>query len=98
MDSLWLAPTGEFNGVIPWVAVKQANKDKIRSVLDFRELNQYVSSRTGTSDVFAEKLRLWRRKGRNIKIIDLRKAYLQGHLVPKLWKYQVYYKTKIYIV
>lgn len=88
---------GEYDGVIPLMAVIQANKSKVRPVLDFRELNEYVSSHTGASDVCAEKLRLWRKKGKNIKIVDLRKAYLQIHVGSHLWKYQVVrYKGETY--
>jgi hypothetical protein len=57
--------------------------------MDYRELNQHVSSHTGESDVCGEKLRKWRRSGTNVKMLDLRKAYLQLHVSPELWKYQV---------
>ena len=38
--------------------IVQPNKGKIRPVLDFRELNQYVSSHTAESEVCSSKLRL----------------------------------------
>ena len=44
----WLQPyDGDHDGLIPLLAVVQQNKEKIRPVLDFRELNEYVSSHTG---------------------------------------------------
>lgn len=86
----WLQPyDGEFDGFIPLMAVIQHNKDKVRPVLDYRELNQYVSSHTAGSEVGGEKLRAWRKLGDKVCTIDLRKAYLQIHVAPHLWKYQV---------
>lgn len=76
-------------GIIPLMAVIQANKQKVRPVLDFRELNSFVSSHTAECDVCHEKLRAWRRMGSHMKLIDLRKAYLQIHVEPQLWKHQV---------
>lgn len=90
IDLGWLQQfEGKHDGIIPLMAVIQINKEKVRPVLDYRELNQYVSSHTGTSDVCGEKLRKWRCMGKNVKMIDLRKAYLQIHLSKKLWKFQV---------
>jgi len=80
---------GEFDGVIPLMAIVQQNKDKVRPVLDYRELNQYVSSHTANSEVCGEKLRLWRKMGDQVCTIDLRKVYLQIHVAPHLWKFQV---------
>ena len=48
---------GEHDGIIPMLAVVQPNKDKVRPVVDFRELNGYISSHTGQSVVCGEKLR-----------------------------------------
>lgn len=94
----WLQEyVGEKCGIIPLLAVVQPNKGKTRPVLDFRELNQFVSSHTAASDVCGEKLRSWRRMGTNVCLIDLRKAYLQLHVAPDMWKYQVVmYKGKRY--
>ena len=80
---------GEHDGIVPLMAVVQAAKGKVRPVLDFRELNDYVSSHTGTSVVCGEKIRERRKFGRNIKLLDLKKAYLQVHVDPSLWRYQV---------
>lgn len=48
-------------GILPLMAVMQANKDKVRPVLDYRELNQYVESHPGVDvAVCTETLRKWR--------------------------------------
>lgn len=86
----WLRPySGEYEGLIPLMAVTQPNKEKVRPVLDFRELNQHISSHTANSEVCGAKLRAWRRLGNNLSIVDLRKAYLQVHVDSSLWRYQV---------
>ena len=46
--------------------------------MDYRKLNQFVSSHTAESEICSEKLRSWRKLG----IIDLRKAYLQISVDP----------------
>jgi hypothetical protein len=75
----WLRPyAGDYDGVIPLLAVMQVNKGgKVRPVMDYREVNQYVSSHTGESVVIGDKLRRWRKMGTNLKILDARKAYLK---------------------
>ena len=86
----WLRPfSGEHDGIIPMLAVVQPNKDKVRPVMDFRELNDYVSSHTGQSVVCGEKLREWRRLGTSVKLIDLKSAYLQVLVDESLWRFQV---------
>lgn len=86
----WLKPfSGEHDGIIPMLAVVQPNKDKIRPVMDFRELNDYVSSHTGQSVVCGEKLRQWRKLGTAVKLIDLKSAYLQVSVDESLWRFQV---------
>ncbi|XP_065675760.1 uncharacterized protein LOC136091968 [Hydra vulgaris] len=86
----WLKPfEGRCNGIIPLMAVTQRNKLKIRPVMDYRELNQFVSSHTADGDVCSTKLRNWRKLGENLEIIDLKKAYLQIRVDEALWKYQV---------
>lgn len=86
----WLVPfEGECDGIVPLLAVVQESKGKVRPVLDFRELNQFVRSKTGDAEVCAEKLREWRRWGEEVKMVDLKKAYLQLRVLPSLWKYQV---------
>ena len=94
----WLVSTKScVDGVIPLLAVLQPNKKKVRPVMDFRELNQSVRSHTGDSEVCGDKLIVWRRMGDNVALLDLRKAYLQIHVDPTLWKYQtVKYKNSMY--
>ena len=62
-------------GTIPLVAVVQRNKEKVSPVLDFCELNSYVSLYTVDADVCGEKVREWCRCGQ-ISLIDLDKVYL----------------------
>lgn len=61
----------------------------MRPVLDYRELNQYVSSHTASIVVCNEKLRAWRKQGSNPSIFDLRCAYFQLHLHLGLSRYLV---------
>ena len=85
------------NSVLLLIAVEQLNKAKVRPVLDFRELNGYVSSHSGGAAVCDEALRKWRQKGQNIALLDLRKAYLQLHVDKTLHNSQiVQYKGKFY--
>ena len=86
-------------GVIPLMAIEQETKNKIRPVLDFRELNQYVNCHTGddVADVCTETLRTWRQTAGAASIVDLKSAYLQLRVSPELWKYQlVNYKGRTY--
>lgn len=89
----WLVPHDEQKhgpprGLIPLMAVSQRNKEKVRPVLDYRELNTYVDAYTGKADVCRDKMQAWRRMGSNTSIVDLRKAYLQIHVDESLWSYQ----------
>ena len=79
------------DGVLPLMAVNQPTKGKVRPVLDFRELNQYVSCHTGDDiiDVCSETLREWRQVGDNVAIVDLKSAYLQLRVDEELWPYQL---------
>ena len=89
MDQASMAATvfGHAEGIIPLMAVVQQNKKKIRPVLDYRELNQFVSSHTAESTIRNDKVRSWRRMGTNLCMIDLKNAYLQIHVHPSLWKF-----------
>ncbi|KAG1663749.1 hypothetical protein GQR58_020218 [Nymphon striatum] len=81
---------GPIEGFIPLLAVFQPSKDKVRPVMDYRELNDFVECHTG--DVIAvcgEKIREWRQLRGELKIVDLKSAYLQIHISENLWKYQV---------
>ena len=89
----WLLPHDERqhgppNGLVPILAVQQKNKAKVRPVMDFRELNGFVTAHTADSDVCAEMLRKWRRHGANVAVVDLRKTYLQLHVHQQLWPFQ----------
>ena len=44
-------------GLIPLMAVIQQNKQKVRPVLDYRELNDHVDPFTARADISTEKLR-----------------------------------------
>ena len=70
------------------MAVVQQNKSKVRTVMDYRELNLQVNAYTAEADVCASKLREWRRRGSNVALLDLRSAYLQVHVGEPLWPYQ----------
>jgi transposase InsO family protein len=94
----WLVPCEPpEDGIVPLMAVVQETKGKVRPVLDFRELNKFVQSHTGDSDVCDETLRKWRMVRGRLGILDLRNAYLQIRVNEKLWRYQtVMFKGKFY--
>ena len=71
------------------MAVIQHNKNKVRPVLDYREVNEFLSCHIAESVACNESLRIWRRMGTNISLIDLKKAYLQFYVHLDLWKIQV---------
>ncbi|GFO16630.1 Pol polyprotein [Plakobranchus ocellatus] len=82
---------GEVEGIVPLIAVEQVTKNKVRPVLDFRELNKFVECHTGGDvlDVCSDRLREWRQIDGDIEIVDLKSAYLQIHVAKELWKYQL---------
>lgn len=86
------------NGVLPLMAVEQVNKDKVRPVLDYRELNEFISCHTGDEvGVCDESIRKWRRILGGRKMVDLKAAYLQIRVDESQWKHQlVKFKGKIY--
>ena len=89
----WLKPydsdeLGPPKGLIPMMAVIQEAKEKVRPVLDYRELNRYIDAHTREADVCAHKTREWRRRGTNVAMVDLSKAYLQLRVKKELWPYQ----------
>ena len=93
IDKGWLVPHDERQhgpprGLVPLLAVQQKNKAKVRPVMDFRELNGFVTAHIADSDVCADVLRKWRRHGANVAVVDLRKAYLQLHVHQQLWPFQ----------
>ena len=68
---------GPPKGLIPLMAVIQQNKQTVRPVLDFRELNDHLDPFRACADICTEKLREWQQAGSNVSVLDLRKAYLQ---------------------
>ena len=86
----WLQPCeAPTHGVIPLLAVEQECKGKVRPVMDFRELNAYVESHTGDSDVCGETLCKWRSMKGKPAVLDLRSAYLQLHVHKELQRFQI---------
>ena len=90
------------DSVIPIMAILQESKGKVRPVLDFQRLNEFVSCHTGGSDACDDAIRRWRKMGSNVALLDLKKAYLQLHVHSDLWKHQVisfkgrkYYLTRL---
>ena len=89
----------EVNGVIPLMAVEQPTKNKVRPVLDFRELNEFVSCHTGgdMTDVCGDRLREWRQIEGEGELVDLKAAYLQIKVAEELWQHQlVRYEGRVY--
>ena len=89
----WLIPypeseLGPPKGLIPLMAILQENKQKVRPVLDYRELNEHVNAYTGNADVCDQTMREWRQQGPKAAIVDLRRAYLQIHIDKLLWPFQ----------
>ena len=86
IDERILIPwSGKVEGVLPLMAVVQPTKNKVRLVLDFRELNKFVACHTKDGiDICEEVMREWRRMERAKKIMDLKSAYLQIHVDEKL--------------
>ena len=102
IDKGWLVPAGpqdKAKAVIPLMAVYHPLKDKVRPVLDYRNLNSYISSHTGQSAVCQETLRKWRQIKGSIVMLDLEKAYLQIRMENELWPYQgVRYKGQLFFL
>ena len=70
------------------MTVVQEQKQKVRPVLDYRELNGFVDAFTANAEVCAQKLSELRRQGVNVLLLDLRNAYLQIHVDKALWLFQ----------
>ena len=88
-----LMPWGERveSEILPLMAVEQQTKGKVRPVLDFRTLNEFVECHTGdnVADVCSDVLREWRRMDGEIALVDLKSAYLQVRVAKELWQYQL---------
>lgn len=91
------AELGPPKALIPLMAAIQPNKDKVRPVMDFRELNSFVQAHTADADVCADKIRGWRRQGGNVSMLDMSSAYMQVHVAKSLWPFQtVIFRDKRY--
>ena len=57
----------------------QPTKDKAHPVMDYRELNNFVECHTGDDmvAVCSEKVTKWRQLQGELKVVDLKSAYLQ---------------------
>ena len=73
---------GPPRALIPLMAVDQHDKQKVRPLKDYRELNSHITAHTADADVCAEQLRRWRRRGENVAVVDLSRAYLQLYRSP----------------
>lgn len=90
VDEGWLVPCNRpDDGIVPLLAVEQVVKNKVRPVLDYRELNVAVQSHTANSDVCPDTLRRWRLMGDHLAIVDLKNAYLQLRVRRDLQEYQI---------
>ena len=90
----WLIPyleseVGLPKGLIPLMAILQESKQKVRPVMDYRELNEHVNAYTANADMCAQTMREWRQQGPKATIVDLRRAYLQIHIDKSLWPFQM---------
>lgn len=98
----WLKPylKNEGEGIIPLMAVVQPTKHKVRPVMDFREINDFVESHPGfDAAVCDETIRRWRRLPEKLKLLDLKSAYLQIRVDENLWPFQqVFYNGKFYVL
>ena len=70
---------GPVEGIIPLLAVFQPTKDRVRPVIDYRELNAFVECHTGDEmvAVCGEKIRKWRQLRGELRVVDLKSEYLQ---------------------
>ena len=77
--------------IIPLLAVFQPTKDKVWPVMNYRELNTFVKCHTSDEmvAVCGEKIRKWRQLCGELRVVDLKSAYLQIQVSKDLWKFQV---------
>ncbi|QQP49389.1 Putative LOC101234602 [Caligus rogercresseyi] len=82
IKSGWIIPCESRveDGVIPLMAVVHEKKGKVRPVLDFREVNNFVECSGADADVCSEKLRSWRQWPSKCAMLDLKDAYMQVHV------------------
>ena len=95
IDNGWLVPYGAARhgppgAVLPLLAVCQEHKamTPVRPCLDYRLLNSCIVSNQGKdAPVSAEKIRKWRQRHGQSKVIDIRKAYLNVRVHPELQRF-----------
>ena len=81
VDESWLVETNDHVGpIVPLMVVIQPSKNKVRQVMDFIELTEFVNIHC----VCGDSLRSWRTKSFNPSMLDLRRAYLQIHVYKNL--------------
>ena len=89
IDNGWLVNTTcNEDGVIPLMAVVQEKKDKVRPVLDFQELNEFVECSGADADACDEKTEIMEAEIGNCALLDLRDAYMQISVADECSKYQ----------
>ena len=79
---------GPPKGLIPLMAVVQEQKQNVRLVLDYQELNVFVDAFNTNAEVCMQNLREWWRQGVNVSLLDLQNVYLQIHINKALWPFQ----------
>ena len=79
---------GPPNVTIPIFAVVQPAKQKVRPVMDYREINRYIDVYSGCNPVCLDKIRKWRTRGAKFALLDLKETYLQIRVNERLWSYQ----------
>ena len=94
----WLVPHndalhGSPTAVLPLLAQMQEHKAStpVRPCPDHRSLNALLVSQPGREALVCEEtLRKWRREGdpEGLRLLDIKKAYLQVHLASELQRYQ----------
>ena len=91
---------GPVRGVILLLAVFQPTKDKVRPVMDYHELNDFFECHTGDDmvPVCGERVRKWRQLQGELKVVDLKSAYLQIHIYLKTCGSTKLYGTKGFIM
>ena len=93
IQNSWLIPypeneLGPPKDLIPLMTILQENKQKVRPVMDYRELNEHVNAYTANADVCAQTMREWRQQGPQAAVVDQRRTYLKIHIDKSLWPFQ----------
>lgn len=70
------------------MAVVQPNKEEVRPVLDYRDVNEFVLNKPRSCNVVKETLSRWRHLGNQAALLDLQRTYLQIKVHDALSKHQ----------